>query len=205
MLRRFAQRHGSNAVAANAWGVSARTLAAYLAGESVPKLNFIESVAQAEGIEIADFFVDAENFRTPDDSAVQIPLRDVFASAGPGAEVVDESQNGSLTFSRTFVDAWGRSPAKVEAIHARGDSMLPTIQDGAVVLIDRAERDLIEGRVYAFRTPDGLRLKRFQRAIDGSALLVSDNRELYAPERMTPADLEALKVAGRAFWTGRMI
>lgn len=137
--------------------------------------------------------------------AVLIPLRDVQASAGAGTEVGDEVSRDYLVFSRSSVTNWGRSTALVEAIRARGDSMEPTIQDGAIVLIDRAETTLTEGRIFAFRTPDGLRLKRFQRAIDGTVMLVSDNRELYTAERINLSDLQAFEVAGRAFWTERLI
>jgi phage repressor protein C with HTH and peptisase S24 domain len=117
----------------------------------------------------------------------------------------DEPIIGHMQFPETFVRSWGRSPTRVEAIQARGDSMYPTIHDGQWVLIDRADRELADGLVYGFRTPDGLRLKRFQKAIDGTPMLVSDNRDLYAPERLSSCDLAQLKVAGRVFLTPRMI
>ena len=137
--------------------------------------------------------------------AIHIPLRDVFGSAGPGAEAIDEAPSRFLSFDPYFVRLWGIPAARVEALTARGDSMLPTIEDGAIVLIDTGDRKLREKPVFAFRTPDGVRFKRFQRTIDGGALLVSDNRDLYAPEKVGPADLEQFRIAGRAFWTPRMI
>lgn len=205
-LRDLASRHGSNAKAASAWGVPLRTLAGYLAGEFDPKLSFLEAVADAEGITLAEFFNDDADFRTTDAvEMVSIPMRGVLASAGPGAENGEEPIVGYMQFPETFVRSWGRSPARVEAIQAHGDSMYPTIQDGQWVLIDRADRTLAEGLVYGFRTPDGLRLKRFQKSIDGTPMLVSDNRELYAIERLQPDDFSQLRVAGRAFLTPRMI
>ncbi|MGL5447484.1 MAG: XRE family transcriptional regulator [Rhabdaerophilum sp.] len=137
--------------------------------------------------------------------AVQIPLRDVYASSGPGGEAVDEAIIRHLAFDPFFVESWGIPPERVEAVISRGDSNEPTIRDGAVVLIDRGDRKLREKPMFAFRTPDGVRLKRFQKLIDGSARLVSDNQALYAPEVIGPADLEQLRVVGRAFWTGMEI
>lgn len=136
---------------------------------------------------------------------VRIPLRPNFASAGPGAENGDEHPVEYLSFSQAFVEEWRRPSGRVEAIRALGDSMEPTVQNGAIVLIDTSETEPLEGRVYAIQSPWGLRLKRFQRAIDGAVLLVSDNRELYAAEKVSPADLEQMRIAGRAFWTGKMI
>ena len=201
LLRKLIRRHGSAAAAAEKWGVSARTLAAYLAGESSPKLKFIDAVSKAEGVDAEALIAGyAENRKA---NTVQIPLRDVYASAGPGAENDDERPSRFLAFDPFFVEAWGIPPERVEAIIARGDSMEPTIMNQSVVLLDRGDRQLRERRVFAFRTADGLRLKRFQRAVDGAVLLVSDNQALYAPERIAVADLDALRVAGRAFWTGR--
>lgn len=136
---------------------------------------------------------------------IQIPLRDVYVSSGPGGEAVDEAIQRHLSFDPFFVETWGVDPERVEAVINRGDSNEPTIRDGAVVLIDRSDRQLREKAIFAFRTPDGVRLKRFQKLIDGSARLVSDNQALYAPEVIGPADLEQLRVVGRAFWTGMEI
>jgi phage repressor protein C with HTH and peptisase S24 domain len=137
--------------------------------------------------------------------SVLIPLRDVYASSGPGCEAVDEAIIRHLTFDPFFVESWGIPPERVEAVINRGDSNEPTIRDGAIVLIDRGDRKLREKPMFAFRTPDGVRLKRFQKLMDGSARLVSDNQALYAPEVISPADFEQLRVVGRAFWTGMEI
>lgn len=206
VLRASVKGRGGRAHAAELWGISERTLAGYLSGESDPKLSFLSKVAASEGLSVAELFTSsAEKSTSPSERVLMIPMRDVFASAGPGAENGDEPIVGYMQFPEVFVRSWGRSPARVEAIQARGDSMFPTVLDGQWVLIDRADRTLTDGLVYGFRTPDGLRLKRFQKAIDGTPMLVSDNRELYAPERLQPDDFNQLRVAGRAFLTPRMI
>lgn len=206
VLRASVKARGGRAQAAELWGLSERTLAGYLSGESDPKLSFLSKVAASEGLSVAELFTSrAEKATSPGGSIVMIPMRDVFASAGPGAENGDEPVVGYMQFPEAFVRSWGRAPARVEAIQARGDSMYPTIHDRQWVLIDRADRSLTDGLVYGFRTPDGLRLKRFQKAIDGTPMLVSDNRELYAVERLSPEDFDQLRVAGRVFLTPRMI
>jgi phage repressor protein C with HTH and peptisase S24 domain len=205
-LKELVQKHGGNKRVAADSGIPLSTLNTYLAGTE-PKLLVAARLAEHFRIPLEALFDEVPRSQEfiSTGSTIHIPVRDVYASAGPGSEVFDEAPTSFLAFSSEFVDAWDRSLAHVEAIHARGDSMEPTIQDGAVVLIDRAERSLVEGRIFVFRTPDGLRLKRFQRTIDGAALLISDNRERYAPERVSSSDFEQLRVAGRAFWTGRMI
>lgn len=204
-LRMLAARHGGNAPASRAWGIPLRTLAGYLAGDFDPKLSVLETIALHEGIEVAEFFRDDAEIRIVESATVRIPLRDVYASSGPGCEALDEAIIRHLTFDPFFVESWGIPPERVEAVINRGDSNEPTIRDGAIVLIDRGDRKLREKPMFAFRTPDGVRLKRFQKLMDGSARLVSDNQALYAPEVISPADFEQLRVVGRAFWTGMEI
>ncbi len=83
--------------------------------------------------------------------------------------------------------------------------MEPTVPDGMLVLINTAARDLQDGRIYVIRTLDGLRLKRIQRQIDGSVMLISDNRDKYLPEILSREEAETIEVAGRAFWTEKLI
>lgn len=136
---------------------------------------------------------------------VQVPILDVNAGAGPavdndGAEIV-----AHLPFLVGFLRKLHIKPERVRAVRARGDSMEPTVPDGMLVLINTAVSDLQDGRIYAIRAPDGLRLKRIQRQIDGSVMLISDNRDKYLPETLSREEAETIEVAGRAFWTERLL
>lgn len=205
-LKSLIKRAGGNKLVAARAEIPLSTLNSYLSGTEM-KLSVAEALARALGVSLDALASDEPaTVQEPGSTSdvVMIPLRDITASAGPGTEVLDEEPRAWLQFSPLFVEAWRRNPAQVEAITARGDSMEPTIQDGAIVLIDRSERQVRPGKVYAFRTADGLRLKRYQPAIAGGILLVSDN-ETYKPELVSLDEFEQLKIAGRAFWTGREI
>lgn len=205
-LKELVQQNGGNKRVAAGSGIPLSTLNTYLAGTE-PKFFVAAKLADYFGVPMSALLSEepaiqkAERWDTP----IHIPLRDVYASSGPGGEAVDEAIIRHIAFDPFFVESWGIPPERVEAVISRGDSNEPTIRDGAVVLIDRGDRKLREKPIFAFRTPDGLRLKRFQKLIDGSARLVSDNQALYAPEVISPADLEQLRVVGRAFWTGMEI
>lgn len=205
-LKLLVRKNGGNAAVSEKTGIKLSTLNSYLAGVE-PKFSVVVRLAEALGLPLSALVGDDPEIQEParPEGMISIPMRDVYASAGPGAEIGDEPIIGHMQFPEVFVRSWGRSPARVEAVQALGDSMLPTIQDRQWVLIDRADRELLDGGVYGFRTPDGLRLKRFQKAIDGTPMLVSDNRDLYAPERLSPKELAQLRIAGRAFLTPRML
>lgn len=208
-LRELVRKAGGNQKVAETADVPLSTLNTILAGKTDPRLSTLKKIAPALGVAVSTLIEDVSEAKNTEnrilEEPVLIPMRDVSASAGPGAENGEEPIIGYLRFPEAFVRSWGRSLVSVEAIQARGDSMYPTIHDGQWVLIDRADCLLADGLVYGFRTPDGLRLKRFQKAIDGTPMLVSDNRDLYAVERLSPSDFNQLRVAGRAFLTPRMI
>lgn len=205
-LRAFVKVRGGRVPAAALWGVSERTLAGYLSGESDPKLSFLSKVALTEGVSVAELFMPrAENRTNAQHDAISIPMRENLAPATMQQGDSFGPVVGHMQFPALFVLSWGRSPDRVEVIQARGDSMFPTIRDGQWVFIDRADTELVDGFVYGFETSDGLQLRRFQKAIGGLPMLVSDNRDVYAPERLSSQDLKTLVVAGRAFLTPRFI
>ena len=205
-LKELVQQNGGNKRVAAGSGIPLSTLNTYLAGTE-PKFFIAAKLADYFGVPMSALIADNLTIQEigRHDPIFRIPLRDVYASSGPGGEAVDEAVLRYLSFDPFFVESWNIPPERVEAVISRGDSNEPTIRDGAIVLIDRGDRKLREKPMFAFRTPDGLRLKRFQKLIDGSARLVSDNQALYAPEVISPADLEQLRVVGRAFWTGMEI
>lgn len=208
-LKDLVKKAGGNQRVADAADVPLSTLNTILAGKSDPRVSTLRKLAPALGIPISglmEIVFDGENtVNQMLDSMVRIPMRNVYASAGPGIENGDEPIIGHLTFPKEIVATWGRNPARIEAVQGHGDSMYPTIADNQWILIDRADRDLVDGRVYGFRTEDGFRVKRFQKRIDGTPMLVSDNRELYAPEPLSKASLRQILVAGRVFLAPRMI
>jgi len=125
---------------------------------------------------------------------IPIPLHDVEASAGPGAYPQDYPSAQSLMFRRDWVARHGGA-AQMFLLHARGDSMTPTISDGDVVLF-RKETDLSRPGIYAFRHEDVLRLKRLE-LVGKTVTAVSDN-PIYPAEQLKAKDVTIL---GRAIWS----
>lgn len=79
-----------------------------------------------------------------------------------------------------------------------GDSMYPTIPDGAIGLfIDyRKENFLINGEIYAFKIDDTFYVKRIVKNPDKSITFVSDN-EKYKPFTLKPEEFRDLFIIGR--------
>lgn len=136
---------------------------------------------------------------------IEVPILDVAAGAGWSVDNGHPEVTGHLPFPRQVLRRLGIKPEKVRGLHSKGDSMWPTIGDAQLVLIDTGVVELQDGRIYAVTVPDGLRLKRIQRQFDGGIVLISDNKDLYEPERIPAHEAPRIQVVGRAFWTERLL
>ncbi len=79
-----------------------------------------------------------------------------------------------------------------------GSSMEPTLQHGALIMVDRARTALRDGWVYVVSTGDGVVVRRARRSGPVSFLLATDNAKW--PDEPWP---EQAEVVGQCVWTGR--
>lgn len=163
-------------------------------GTSVDWIIFgIEAATSSETIPK----MENESPEPPD--TIQIPVLNVVGSAGPGAHNGFVEVLSHIPFSRTLLRRYGVRIDKCHFIRAVGDSMLPTIADGTVVLVDGGVRRVRDDGIYVLVLDDDVRLKRVQRQFGGTITLKSDN-PAYAPETLSAADAEQLRVVGKVFW-----
>lgn len=127
-----------------------------------------------------------------------VPLYDVRLSAGSGslndrAEVLERIplQNNQIRRLTGRTDI-----TSLAFFRASGDSMLPTINDGDLVLVDQSDKRLRDG-IFAFVAMGEARIKRFQLGMN-EIRVVSDNDDLYSVE-ILPTDNEgAVQLIGKA-------
>jgi len=133
---------------------------------------------------------------------VEVARLDVGASAGPGGLVEGETRRRrGAQFSPELLRALGVRPEAASMIRVQGDSMMPTLEDGDEILVDR-DRRRIEGRggVFVIRLDGELMVKRLRTGVGGIEV-ISDNPDW--DTRVVPA--KALDVVGRVAWLGRAI
>ena len=116
-----------------------------------------------------------------DEEFALIPFFDVEVSAGFGAlgEGVTEPST-HLAFRRDWLRANGLHENNLNCVMARGDSMEPTIGNRDTLLVDMSRAVPRDGHIYVIRSSDTLWVKRIQKQIDGTLLLLSDN-DAYPP------------------------
>lgn len=131
---------------------------------------------------------------------VYLPVYDgVLASAGPGASPSVEYSNSVLAFERQFLRDRGAVPESCTVIKARGDSMMPTIPDGSLLIVDHSQREIMNGYITVIGVGDDLLVKRIRRRLDGMIDLISDNAA-YGVESIPTERLDQLRVIGRVVY-----
>lgn len=220
---------------ATAWGVPTATLSAMLKRGTDPSVRNALKIAEAENVCIewllsgkGPMHMQQAIERLPvsigaDDDFVMVnDLSNVEAAAGGGTYVADENSTGRMAFRREWVAREGLKAQALRIIRAHGDSMEPTIQDGAPILVEvfayeddhgsvrylhsgNAPRDVVKrDGIYVVRLDDKLLVKRLQLDMLGGLYVMSDN-STYKTLHIPAAQLEELAVIGRVVWTGRKL
>ncbi|WP_427551769.1 S24 family peptidase [Methylomonas sp. MS20] len=134
------------------------------------------------------------------DAYCYIPLYDVYASAGHGAQIDQEPIVDTLAFKCDWMRGeMGLNPDHCCLIHVTGDSMEPTLHKKDVVMLDRSRTLYIEDGVYCLRIDGGLLIKRLQRINAQQLEVISDN-PVYRPYPLNTADIQ---IVGRVVWAGK--
>lgn len=144
----------------------------------------------------------------PNDAYVPLPIHDAVLQAGTGAENASEGIHDYLAFRSDWLKRIGVQLSAAALAHAKGDSMIPAINDGDILLIDtsviappdriREPKDSRLATIYALRDDHGARVKRIERIGPGQLMLLSDN-PAFPPEVKGDADISIL---GKVVWWG---
>lgn len=144
----------------------------------------------------------------PDDELpegyVRIPEYKVHFSAGPGRVLVSyelEECSEPATYRLSWLQQERLNPDKLKRFKVKNGSMEPFLYHGDSVLVNEAENTLdqvIDGKVYAIRYGNELRVKRlYYRRISGEVVLRSDNPAYADEEVMASQFNEQISIIGR--------
>ena len=108
-----------------------------------------------------------------------------------------------LHFPRVWLESITRTPpASLTFARGRGDSMVPTLHDGDMILIDHSQRTVREqDAIWAITVGDVGMIRRVRVKTTGSVTILSDNPSVPPDE----ADVEEINVVGRVVFIGRKV
>lgn len=133
---------------------------------------------------------------------VSLPVLTVELAAGNGAAIGQEAAEYELPFRRHTLSKLGVPASAARVVRVAGDSMAPFLNDGDVVGINTADTHPIrDGKTYAVRDLDMLRVKVLIPRPGGGLILRSVNSAEYPDEALTRDEVaERIQVIGRMFW-----
>lgn len=186
-------------------GVSDRTLGNYIRGDREPSYDFLVRLKEKTGVDL-NWLLAGDGGRAVARSgdAVGIPRYSAQPSAGDGTVALSQDIDDYFTVSRDWLSRYAPANARIGMLEARGDSMLPTIADGDVLIVsfDIDRQDVANGGVFVITYEGNLFVKRLQIMIDGTVQIMSDNK-LYDTEKVSRemAD-EHMQVHAQVIWSG---
>ena len=202
-------RVGSLQSAAEMTGYSTDQVAKWRDGKSRPPFHPISILTKAAGLSL-DWLATGVEPKSPlhltnvsalPDDVALIPFLNIQGGAGAGVQNGPPELLEQMPFSATILRELGVNTSNCHIIRARGESMEPTIRDGAVVLVDVSRRRDREDSVYALMFGEDVRIKRLAFGAFGGLTLMSDN-PAYPDEVLGRADLDQVKIVGKVIWVG---
>lgn len=133
------------------------------------------------------------------DEFVFVPESRIEFAGGNGRvamfELVEDEE--PATYRRSWFQKYGINPERVRRFRVSGDSMEPMLFARDTILVNEDERNVVDGKMYAIRYGDELRVKFLSRRVDGTLLLRSVN-PAYAVEEVPPDLVEQhISIIGR--------
>ncbi|MCM0018540.1 MAG: LexA family transcriptional regulator [Tagaea sp.] len=194
----------SRAEAARIAGRSVDSLADYERGETEVPFAVLKRLCEAKRVRLewlasGDGSMSASGPEAgAEPGTTRIPVLETKLSAGTGAAALStERARDHLVLPTAFLRGHiNMTPEAVVAFPVVGDSMEPTLREGALALLDRSVRAIDGPGIYALRRGDDLFVKRVARRADGSILLKADNPR-YPDDHLAPERVGELQVIGR--------
>ena len=133
------------------------------------------------------------------DEFLYVPESRIEFAAGSGRvatyELVEDEE--PATYRRSWFQKYGINPDRVRRFRVAGDSMEPMLYARDTILVNEDERNVVDGKLYAIRYGDELRVKYLSRRVDGTLLLRSVN-PAYPIEEVPPSLVdEHISIIGR--------
>ena len=202
---------------ARATGVSPSAFRKWLRGEAEPNRERLIALGQAAGVNVG-WLVSGDGpeprlratagpSRTVSVDAgldrgdyVLLPRRPEAAAAGPESPPPPTAAVEFMALRHEWVrSVFGIEPDRLLMETAVGESMLPGIQHGDLLLVDTTESRFRSFGLYVLEIAGERLVKRVQPRLDGSLTLISDN-PTYETEHVEPAQTADIHVVGRVLW-----
>ncbi len=196
-LAEAVQRHGARSTVAELAGISRQSLSEILSGNSTPKVGTLQRLCDVLSVDL-EFVLNGfvgESGLSLSSQSLTLSVPEIDLAYGMGGTFV-----GDLAVTEVFRDFpadWIRQFTRAQASQlvlckGIGDSMMPTLLDSDVLLVDRSQDTLKQSdRIWVVMVGDVGMVKRVRVQPNGNLLILSDNENV---PPMEAADGEAMLI-----------
>jgi hypothetical protein len=122
------------------------------------------------------------------------------ARQGEDDATVDVDRAGEIALTYEWLNRHlHHTTGELASVQVMGDGMAPTLIDGDTIIIDRGVREVQVDAIYVIHMLGQRLVKRVQRKLDGSLVIISDN-QAYEREHVPRARVGEIEVVGRMVW-----
>ena len=204
-----AKNRGNQSEMARFIGVTPQAVQKWVAGESEPRGKNLEMAAQFLGVSPAMLKFGSDTGLSkvialhPDDpkpnDVIYVKESHIEFSGGNGKVTIHEltEDHEPATYRMSWFQKQGINPNKARRFRVSGDSMVPMLFPRDTILVNIEEVNIVDGKLYAIRYGDELRVKYLSRRLDGTLVLRSVNQQ-YKDEEISPEMAsEHISIIGR--------
>ncbi|MDY7002139.1 MAG: S24 family peptidase, partial [Thermodesulfobacteriota bacterium] len=129
---------------------------------------------------------------------VMVPKINTRLNSSTGSLETSDGVQGRYAFRSEWIRPFGR-PRNMVLMDVAGDSMEPELREGDTVLIDRGQKDIVAGRLYAIGIDEQI-LIRYVDKIPGKFVLRGKNTTCPPIEIDFEDKSQNVHVIGRVIW-----
>jgi phage repressor protein C with HTH and peptisase S24 domain len=192
----------TNAALGRLLGLPSSRIAEIFAGDRKVKVDEAKLIIEHFGLQAAPAKPSqAAQQRDVTSDIAMVGIRHADAQFGLGATFSeDHTEVEVLQFPKVWVESITYSPAELLSwVRGRGDSMVPTIHDGDMILLDHSQRRVEDqDELWAFTVGDTRAIKRLR--VKGDRMLIFSDNERVPPDE-EPLDL--VRIVARVVFVGR--
>ncbi|MBP9742804.1 MAG: helix-turn-helix transcriptional regulator [Burkholderiales bacterium] len=142
--------------------------------------------------------LDAENCISSHSTVAQLPVYGNRLSAGNGNTIFDEEIIRYHAVDRNDIKTFGWKEENLCIFEVYGDSMTPKLYEGQKVIVDTAQSDIIDNRIYAISVHNDIFIKKLFKDIGSGSLIARSENTAYPEKNFTQND--EVKIIGRVVY-----
>jgi transcriptional regulator with XRE-family HTH domain len=181
-------------------GIKASTVSQWCSGQRVPKLETIDKIAAIFDANTLQFL----NCQS-EDGHQDIEFIDRLTArprAGTGGLETDAEYAGRYAFHKSFILRKRGTAESMKLFEVAGDSMIPTLDSGDLIMVNLNEKDVRSGCIYLLQIDEELMVKRLENR-PGKLIIRSDNDKYHELEIDRADESKKIIIYGRMVWSCR--